>query len=516
MSRREVGRGNLEVPGRSGRPPAAGKRPHDLPLAVAERRPGRRRGVAYFTAGLFPNERVFLYAVDAGTGKVLWKNDNKGESAFEQISFSPQGYLLASQTFVYTPLGRVPPMAFDRKTGEFKYQTSFGKTVGGTYALLADDKVYTGTSEIVGFNQKSRDRFASFPGGRRMVVDGDTAYLLTDKVLVALDRGAKDAKKPKWQVDSPGDSALILAGETLFVGGKDVVTAVDAKSGKTVWSGKVAGNAKGLAVSGGRLFASTDRGSIHVFGPKSNGRSMTITEEADETPYPDTPENRAAAKTAKKILQSSGKKGYALVTDLETGCLAHELAKQSDLIVYAVSDDAEKVKQIRRTLDKSPLLDSRLYVETWPARAIPYSDYFANLLVSEKSDFGAKENVPEPVYRMLKPLGGVLVLAKSPDAVKTDVRGALPGAGKWTHQYANAANTACGDDTAVKAPFSILWFGNPGPKDMVNRHQRSAAPLSLDGRLFVEGENTLMAYDAYNGVKLWQRDIPGAVRRGVF
>ena len=100
--------------------------------------------------------------------------------------------------------------------------------------------------------------------------------------------------------------------------------------------------------------------------------------------------------------------------------------------------------------------------------------------------------------------------------MKTDVRGPLPGAGKWTHQYANAANTACSDDTAVKAPFSILWFGNPGPKDMVNRHQRAAAPLSLDGRLFVEGENTLMAYDAYNGVKLWQRDIPGAVRLGVF
>ena len=160
-------------------------------------------GVAYFTAGLFPNERVFFYAVDAATGKLLWKNDTKGESAFEQISFSPQGYLLASQTSLYTPLGRVPPAAFDRKTGQFKYYTAFGKTVGGTYALLADDKVYTGTSEIVGFDQNSRDRFATFPGGRRMIVDGKTAYLLTDKVLCALDRAAKNAKRPKWKVDSP-------------------------------------------------------------------------------------------------------------------------------------------------------------------------------------------------------------------------------------------------------------------------------------------------------------------------
>jgi len=93
------------------------------------------------------------------------------------------------------------------------------------------------------------------------------------------------------------------------------------------------------------------------------------------------------------------------------------------------------------------------------------------------------------------------------------VRGPLPGAGSWTHQYANAGNTACGDDQRVKCPLGVLWFGHPGPGDMVNRHARAAGPLSLDGRLFVQGENTLMAYDAYNGLKLWQRDVPGAIRQ---
>ena len=180
---------------------------------------------------------------------------------------------------------------------------------------------------------------------------------------------------------------MILADNALFVGGKDQVTAIDAKTGKTLWSGKVTGRAKGLAASGGRLFVSTDRGTLHVFGPNSSAQVVKITEEIDNAPYPESREGKTVAQTAAHILAASGKKGYALVTDLENGRLAYELAKQSDLIVYAVSDNPEKVKQVRATLDKSPLLDSRLYVETWPTGAVPYSDYFANLIVAEKNRF---------------------------------------------------------------------------------------------------------------------------------
>ena len=108
-------------------------------------------------------------------------------------------------------------------------------------------------------------------------------------------------------------------------------------------------------------------------------------------------------------------------------------------------------------------------------------------------------------------LPGAQVVAKG-GLWATAVRGPLAGAGSWTHQYANPANTACGDDQRVKCPLGVLWFGSPGPGRMVNRHARAAAPLSMDGRLFVQGENTIMAYDAYNGLSLWQRDIPGAMR----
>ena len=67
-------------------------------------------------------------------------------------------------------------------------------------------------------------------------------------------------------------------------------------------------------------------------------------------------------------------------------------------------------------------------------------------------------------------------------------------------------------DELVHGPLGILWFGEPGPQGMVERHAGVQAPVALAGRLFIQGENHIRAVDAFNGTLLWQRDIPGAVR----
>lgn len=58
----------------------------------------------------------------------------------------------------------------------------------------------------------------------------------------------------------------------------------------------------------------------------------------------------------------------------------------------------------------------------------------------------------------------------------------------------------------------MLWYGDPGPSKMVNRHAAAAAPVSINGRLFVQGDESIMAYDAYNGLFLWELENPGAFR----
>ena len=44
----------------------------------------------------------------------------------------------------------------------------------------------------------------------------------------------------------------------------------------------------------------------------------------------------------------------------------------------------------------------------------------------------------------------------------------------------------------------MLWYGDPGPDMMVNRHLGAVGPLVVKGRMFIQDETSLMAYDAHS------------------
>ncbi|MCA9133517.1 MAG: PQQ-binding-like beta-propeller repeat protein, partial [Planctomycetales bacterium] len=89
--------------------------------------------------------------------------------------------------------------------------------------------------------------------------------------------------------------------------------------------------------------------------------------------------------------------------------------------------------------------------------------------------------------------------------VKT--RGALKGAGEWTHMYSNPANTLCSTD-AIQGPLSAVWYRDID-LNLPQRHGRGPSPLFSEGRLFAEGLDELIAVDAYNGRPLWRFQQPG-------
>jgi outer membrane protein assembly factor BamB len=545
-------------------------------------------GIAYFGSGIFPAEGVFLYAVNAADGTLVWRNDGCGESPNSRIS--PQGYTLASESRLFVPMGRTAPAAFDRRDGRLLETPHFGKHIGGTFAVLDDGEVFTGTSEMMAFDEASGRARKAWLQGRKLVVTKNVIYLSDDHTLSAFNRAeygkatlaylnalnrrggvigqlkrlqrrkgkpseiARLKKRLKaenelvtearaeldgcrlWSFPIEECEELIKAGRALYAGTRDNVTAIDASTGRHLWAGRVEGAAKGLAVAGGRLYVSTDAGEITCFGP-GPGSAVVVTESADMWPA-----GAAMRDAAKLILAQPGVgKGYCLVLGLETGQLAAELARGSKLMVYAVDPDAGKVARARTALDKAGLLGARVVVEQAPLSSVPYADYFANLIVSERTLLSGELPDASEVFRMLKPHGGMVMLGQGASVktltratldrwLKTPVltgrkkmlpggiwakvtRGAVPGEGKWTHQYADAGNSACSDDLAVKAPFGLLWFGSPGPGEMMNRHRRAAAPLAMDGRMFVQGENVLMAYDAYNGVKLWEKRLSRMTNR---
>ncbi len=553
-------------------------------------------GTAYFGAGIFPGERVYLYAVNADTGKLVWKNDYmsypSGGTSTRFYGFSPQGYMLASATRLFVPSGRNVPAAFDRTNGKFVYQRGPGwrsaGLVGGTYALLVGDHFYSGAAQVLAYNRESGSTGFAYYRGRRLIVSPEFSYMLSDTGVSALDRElypAASAKRQQlvtqrrnvtrakptdlddqlkllddevteneaileaarpWRRAIPGFESMILAGGTVLIGGDGEVQALDVASGDTKWAGKINGIAKGLAVADGRLLVSTDEGTIYCFASGSVPR-MEQLETEPAAVYPTdrlTPVYEAAAET---IINESGvDRGFCVVIGSGTGRLAYELAKRTDeLMIHDLEVDAAKAAAARDALDAAGVYGTRVSVDQVDLSSIPYSDYFANLIVSEEALISGQLSVPaEEALRMLKPMGGVVCIGQPAQAKGVTkalpanavqrwlrsadmsgyrmldgdgtwakfVRGPLEGAGKWTHQYGDAGNAGSSQDEAVQCPLGMLWFGDPGPDVAVNRHRGTAAPLAFDGRTFLQGNNYIVAFDSYNGLKLWEQDIPGAYR----
>ena len=228
------------------------------------------------------------------------------------------------------------------------------------------------------------------------------------------------------------------------------------------------------------------------------------------------------------------------------GELAYHIAKHSEFYVVGLDKDAERVAAARAKLAQAGVYGSRVVVYHEPNDPPRYVRRFANLVVSDSAIAeGSVPYAPKSVLRMAQPYTGTIMLG-SPNGIdvtgdwshpqfsdwktvkgasgtawRTAQRGPLPGAGEWTHLYANPANTVCSGDTLVSSDFQLQWFGLPGMPDMVERHSMAMCPLVKNGRMYRMGgfyptENSttsLMAIDAYNGTRLWTASFPHSGRK---
>ncbi|MFM7925675.1 MAG: hypothetical protein ACKPJJ_36105, partial [Planctomycetaceae bacterium] len=85
--------------------------------------------------------------------------------------------------------------------------------------------------------------------------------------------------------------------------------------------------------------------------------------------------------------------------------------------------------------------------------------------------------------------------------------GALPDSADWTHLHGDIANSRKSDDARVKLPLGVLWFGGSSNLDVLPRHGHGPGQQVVDGRLFIQGINTLSARDVYTGRVLWRKEF---------
>ena len=355
-------------------------------------------GVAYVTAGMWPQEGVYVYALDAATGRRLWCNDasgasyiplpHGGASAFTGVC--PQGYLLAGPDVLLVPAGRSVPAAYDRKTGRLLYyKPAANKFDGGSWATLAgrtyyspahgqqvDEDSFVGQSpplegdgmnayDLASGKEDTYLRLANkhlvLAAGANLYAAGDTAIQSINLARRRQDTGSDPNAGVNWSLPHGRAYSLALAGGTLLVGGTGTLPAVDAASGKRLWLGKLDGEVRGLAVADGRVLAATDRGEVACFAPyETYSPPIRVGDRLTWHAAAPGREGQLAGEIARAAAVTAG---YALVVGQADARLAEALALRTDLHVICLLPDSAAVAAERRRLLTTDLYGTRVVVQ---------------------------------------------------------------------------------------------------------------------------------------------------------
>lgn len=475
----------------------------------------------YFSAGIWPSDGVFLHALNAKTGEAVWSSGDTGRIFMAQphggaeatSGVSAQGYLVATDQQLLVPTGRAVPAVFDRAKGDLLYyHLQKNQHRGGSRAMTADRFMVNAgclfdlkTGELAA--QVGLGSLVAMPDG---MVQADGKSL---KSSVWQDVQITDRKGAPQQVRRLEENRLVamdrevldfIVARTDAICGQDgQVCAIDYTGQQTIWwSHEVEGKALGLAVGNGRLVVSTDQGLIYCFDGESGPPSLRPTEEGSGVAVVPNP-------VAREILAATDTRdGFCVDLGAGAGSLALELARNSNLHIYAVEQDPDKAAAARKMFEELGLYGNRVTViEADPANSnLP--ENFANLVVSSASlTAEPDESIQAEMKRLQRPYGGKICTGK-PGEMKVDERGALAGGGNWTHQNSSPANTLCSDDSIVKGPLSMLWYRDVD-FEIPNRHGQGPAPLVQNGYMVVGGVDGIACLDAFNGRTLWIREIAG-------
>ncbi|HUT26152.1 MAG TPA: PQQ-binding-like beta-propeller repeat protein [Sumerlaeia bacterium] len=224
-------------------------------------------GEVFWAAGFFPREKIYLCKRNADDGSGGWT---------QEVSRPHQGYLVAASDILLAPGGKGYPIAYRRDTGATLGPVRNNARDGGCWALLTPDAqhFWSGpgeTNAAYQYSMLSRGYMGSVAGGNYLIADSTFAYCNTDTQIVKI---ARSNRSIVWRKDCAYPYALIMAGSALFAGGDGEIAALDASTSERLWTGSVDGKAYGLAVANGRLYASTDDGSIHCFSAPIPIREM--------------------------------------------------------------------------------------------------------------------------------------------------------------------------------------------------------------------------------------------------
>ncbi|GAB5402723.1 MAG: hypothetical protein Aurels2KO_09540 [Aureliella sp.] len=228
---------------------------------------------------------------------------------------------------------------------------------------------------------------------------------------------------------------------------------------------------------------------------------------------------------AEQIWQHSDKQsGFVVHLGAGDGQLSRALRHNTATQVHGIEWDAGVVKKARDSTRTAGNYGDVSF-DLIRGNQLPYVDNLVNLIVVQDQ----RGVTDEELLRALAP-GGVAVKLPPLDNVVSGqavlskcsaLRKPWPDTiDDWTHYLHDASGNAVAHDQEVGPPRHLQWVGSPRWSRHHDRMASMSALVSAGGRMFYvmdEGSRVsiqlpskwkLAARDAFNGVKLWERDIP--------
>lgn len=232
--------------------------------------------------------------------------------------------------------------------------------------------------------------------------------------------------------------------------------------------------------------------------------------------------------------EMESKSGLCLVIGLEDQSVPIEIVRNSKFDVIALDESDDRVSDWRSKLQKSEVYGRKISaLQVNDLNDIPVVSELANLVwLNTKVEVSADE-----IIRLIAPRGIAIVkgvaenwldgsnlswqveVQKSGEDALILKKLPFEMTGDWTHQYANPDNSAYGGESlwgsTRSEDFEVQWLGRPGPRFQTDRSGRKPSPLAVNGRMFVQGNERIVAVDIYNGNILWLKDFSGLGRMSI-
>ncbi|MHC4626091.1 MAG: outer membrane protein assembly factor BamB family protein, partial [Planctomycetota bacterium] len=475
--------------------------------------PVLKDGRIYLAAGIWPFEGIFVYALDAKTGKVIWLNDRSGSlylghphRAWSFGGPSLQGYLLINGNDLLVPNGTGGvPAYFDVDTGGLLAFCHLANRIPGSWFVVGDPNGRL-TVDADYNRELHEDRFY------KTSWSNDRAWVRQQRIDPWVSR--------KWLARAGSRNRISVDGREYSFGAE-----FEAVEGKVC----------SMLAADDKMFVVTDEGCIYCFGAKEVGpKRHEIGHRLLQT-KPDSWNDRV-----KRVLRLTGVKGgYALAWGIGSGRLIEELAVQTKMHIIAIDADKDKVDVLRKRLDSAGLYGSRVVAHTGDPTDFGLPPYLADLIVSEDlsaSGFSRGTAFLDKMFESLRPYGGTACLSipkSQRDVFSRWVQqgnlanaqleqvddfsllrrvGALPGTSNYTGLWSSP-------DELARAPLGVLWFD-----DSVRQFKRSPQPKIIDGVMISQPKAWLtterpysleapMFADVYTGRVLSKEEAEAAVKR---